>query len=172
MRMFWNRLRGAVPWSRDSRQARLPRQGHDTALLIVAFIIRSTAFTGHRWLPIFSGSPGSFPEFDLSAKNRQKWRDIQNSNLFSSLQPWGGIKSIKFVPPTLTEIKFCSFWAQVISWVRQVFFGLFAQPPFYSTNRDNMGILLRGRRCLQKRMMEPNVDKELFLQEKHQYSDV
>ena len=48
----------------------------------------------------------------------------------------GGLGWQKLLPPTHTKIKFCTIWAQVPFYHTQVFFWLFAQPPFYSTNRE------------------------------------
>ena len=70
--------------------------------IIVAFIIRSTAFTGHRWWPIFSGSPRSFPEFDPGAKKGRNGGIFQIWTYFHLCSPGeaSNQKSL-FLPPWL-----------------------------------------------------------------------
>ena len=79
-----------------------------------------------------------------------------------------GPKSKKLRPQTLTKmIKFGTKYQILGFSVSKSFFWLFAQPPFYSTNRDFNHLLrfedwqvvtISGRRCIKKTLRKVNVD--------------
>ena len=130
-------LRGSSGPPRTSKRvARRPSQGQ----AIVTIHNFSQNFPRRKILHLTSSFSSNWhfmipwPGCFAAGKNRPKWKDIQNSNLFSHFAAPGVLKSIKLLSSIFNKIKFCTLYQ---------FLYIMAAKCFY-TNSAPLCILLGG----------------------------